>query len=229
MNLQTQHYLEQNKQWPQEGRHILAQYDDSSIVVYQAYRKSIGIFAAKNQFFGGDFSYTRTSWIKTNFLWMMYRSGWGTKAGQEIILAIRISRELFEKILELAISSTYNRLAFPTEKEWSIAGKKSPVRLQWDPDHSPTGAKVERKAIQLGLRREILDKYGKEPLEIEDISDFVAEQRENAKPSRYEQLVLPLEHVYTPQSEIARQQVYISEKHSHSNNISTFSTQNTNP
>ncbi|WP_287277994.1 MULTISPECIES: DUF4291 family protein [unclassified Okeania] len=25
------------------------------------------------------------SWIKTNFLWMMYRSAWGSKTGQEII------------------------------------------------------------------------------------------------------------------------------------------------
>ncbi|WP_216092858.1 DUF4291 family protein [Candidatus Marithrix sp. Canyon 246] len=25
------------------------------------------------------------TWIKTNFLWMMYRSEWGTKQGQETV------------------------------------------------------------------------------------------------------------------------------------------------
>jgi len=41
-------YSEQVKVWPGEGRHILAQYDDDSIIVYQAYRPSIGQFAADN-------------------------------------------------------------------------------------------------------------------------------------------------------------------------------------
>ncbi len=31
---------------PKTGRHIIAQYDDHSIVVYQAYRPKIGHFAA---------------------------------------------------------------------------------------------------------------------------------------------------------------------------------------
>jgi hypothetical protein len=42
MLLPTQPYLEQVQAWPSAGRHILAQYDDRSIVVYQAYRPSIG-------------------------------------------------------------------------------------------------------------------------------------------------------------------------------------------
>ena len=35
-----------------------------------------------------DYSTTRMTWIKPNFLWMMYRSGWAEKKGQENILAI---------------------------------------------------------------------------------------------------------------------------------------------
>lgn len=76
-------YLEQLPHWPQTGQHILAQFDEDSIVVYQAYRSSIALYAVANQRFGGDFSYNRMSWIKPNFLWMMYRSGWATKEGQE--------------------------------------------------------------------------------------------------------------------------------------------------
>jgi hypothetical protein len=29
---------------------------------------------------------------------------------------------------------------------------RSEVRLQWNPDHDPTGNKLERRALQLGLR-----------------------------------------------------------------------------
>ena len=50
------------------------------------------------------FSYSRMSWIKTNFLWMMYRCGWATKRNQERVLAIRITRQGFEEILSKALT-----------------------------------------------------------------------------------------------------------------------------
>ncbi|RKZ40991.1 MAG: DUF4291 domain-containing protein [Gammaproteobacteria bacterium] len=180
MNLTICSYKEQVKNWPQTGRHILAQYDEESIIVYQAYRKEIGNFAASKGYFGGPFSYSRMSWIKPNFLWMMYRSGWATKPGQEIILAVRISINLFDEMLENAVVSSFNKKLFHSQDEWKQAVKQSEVRLQWDPDHSPTGKKVERRAIQLGLRGKILEKYGTSPIEIIDISEFVSKQRENA-------------------------------------------------
>jgi SAM-dependent methyltransferase len=51
---------------PNSGRHILAQFDDESVVDYQAYRPAIGLFAAKNGHFGGEFGLDRMSWIKPN-------------------------------------------------------------------------------------------------------------------------------------------------------------------
>ncbi|HBY80241.1 MAG TPA: DUF4291 domain-containing protein, partial [Cyanobacteria bacterium UBA11148] len=68
---------------------------------------SIGHFAAQHGYFGGEFSLKRMSWIKTNFLWMMYRSGWGTKADQEVVLAIWLKRSAFEEILAAAVPSSY--------------------------------------------------------------------------------------------------------------------------
>ena len=79
VSLPIERYLDQVITWPTEGRHILAHYDADTIVVYQAYRPSIGEYAIRHCTFGGGFSYARMSWIKPNFLWMMYRSGWGTK------------------------------------------------------------------------------------------------------------------------------------------------------
>ncbi|MBW4609974.1 MAG: DUF4291 domain-containing protein [Hassallia sp. WJT32-NPBG1] len=55
------------------GRHIIAQYDDQFNLIYQAYRPAISHCAATRNYFGGEFQLDRMSWIKTNFLWMMYR------------------------------------------------------------------------------------------------------------------------------------------------------------
>lgn len=204
MHLRVESYLAQQPHWPTSGRHILAQYSERSIVVYQAYRPSIGHFAARNGYFGGDFSLTRMSWIKTNFLWMQHRSGWGRKEGQEVTLAVRIQRAAFNEILRQAVPSSYQQHLYASQEEWKQAVEQSSVRLQWDPDHDPSGRPLERRAIQLGLRGEILARYAREwIISIEDISDFVAEQREHAH-GDYAQLITPEERVYpVPQQEHA--------------------------
>src|SRR5215475_10258164 len=115
MKLNVVPYLEQLDRWPKFGRHILAQFDDEAVVVYQAYRPQIGRFAAEHGYFGGAFSLDRMSWIKPNFLWMMYRSGWGTKEGQEIILAIWLRRSAFAAILKEAVHSTFVSEVYPSQ------------------------------------------------------------------------------------------------------------------
>ena len=56
--------------------------------------------------FGGDeFSFSRMSWIKTNFLWMMYRCGWASKKDQERVLAVTVSRAGFDEILANAYTA----------------------------------------------------------------------------------------------------------------------------
>lgn len=197
MRLITEPYLTQVSKWPKNGRHILAQYDDHSIVVYQAYRPAIGHFAATYGYFGGEFSFDRMSWIKPNFLWMMYRSGWGTQNGQEVVLAIWLKRSAFDEILAAAVHSSYVPELYPDKSAWQNALKRSQVRLQWDPDHHPTGIKLERRAIQLGLRGQVLAAYAKDWIvNIEDISDFVEKQRQNIK-SDCAELITPQERVYS--------------------------------
>ena len=197
--LVTEPYVEQAKVWPKEGRHILAQFDDSTIVVYQAYRPAIGRYAAEHGKFGGDFSFSRMSWVKPNFLWMMYRSGWGVKVDQEITLALRVRREFFDSILAAAVPSTWDRERFASEDDWSKAVSRSSVRLQWDPDHHPSGAKLERRAVQLGLRGEVLELFGqRELVEVIDLSEFVTEQRSLLLTNGVSALVTPRERVYCP-------------------------------
>ncbi len=47
--LKKRKYRDQVARWPRSGQHILAQYDDQGVVVYQAYRPAIGEFAAQHQ------------------------------------------------------------------------------------------------------------------------------------------------------------------------------------
>ena len=128
LQFQTSPYLELSKNWPESGRHILAQYDDEAIIVYQAYRPEIGEYAVAHQRFGGAFKFTRMSWIKPNFLWMMYRAGWASKPGQEMILAVTIPRSLFDEILVQAIPSTFTTALFPDRETWQQAVAARPSR-----------------------------------------------------------------------------------------------------
>lgn len=198
MTLPTELYQMQLRRWPSAGRHILAHFDDTSIIVYQAYRSSIGKFAVENGRLGGpDFSFSRMSWIKTNFLWMMYRSGWGTKEDQEVTLALRIRRDFFHQLVTQAVPSTYPTDYVGGREAWNVAMRASEVRLQWDPDHSPTGAKQERRAIQLGLRGSMLAALaGSELIEITDLSDFVRSQRSLIQQSQLSALQTPVEWIY---------------------------------
>ena len=202
MKLKIQNYKEQLQEWPQSGHHIMAQYDDEKIIVYQSYRPAIGNFAAQNQFFGGPFSLERMTWIKPNFLWMMYRNGWGTKEGQEVVLAIHLKREAFQTYLENAVHSSFKPELYDTYEAWQQKVKSSNVRLQWDPDHDPYGAKLERRAIQIGIRNQFIRSYAKDDiLEIEDISAFVAEQYEFVKAKQLDKLQIPAERPFLPEGE----------------------------
>ncbi|QDV35716.1 DUF4291 domain-containing protein [Tautonia plasticadhaerens] len=205
MILDTEPYLEQQARWPRSGRHILAQHDAGSVVVYQAFCPGIGHFAARHGRLGGGFSLGRMSWIKPNFLWMMYRCGWATKPDQEVVLAIRLSRSGFDEVLRLAVHSSSCPEVYGTEAAWKEAVARSDVRLQWDPDHGPSGQPLQRRAIQLGLRGEALSRYVEEwAMEIEDITGFVREQRAHAA-SPFERLVTPREGVYPVEdAEVAR-------------------------
>jgi hypothetical protein len=124
------------------------------------------------------------SWVKTNFLWMQYRSGWNTKPHQEASVGLWLKRSLFEQLLSNAIgASNYSRCE--PDESWQArkeaAGKGDRIVMQWDPDHHPDGSKVaERRAIQLGLKGEwrdrVFDNSSGELLGLVDLSEFVAAQ-----------------------------------------------------
>jgi hypothetical protein len=130
---------------------------------------------------------------------MMYRSGWGTKEDQEVTLALRLRRAFFDSLLAQAVPSSWDRDLFATREDWLHEVSLSSVRLQWDPDHDPSGAKLDRRALQLGLRGDVLEAFARrELLEVIDLSEFVAEQRERLATAGVAALHTPRERVYRP-------------------------------
>jgi hypothetical protein len=58
---------------------------------------------------------------------------------------------------------------------------------------------LERRAIQLGLRGEVLEAFGRRELvEIVDLSEFVAEQRSRLSSGGVSTLITPREREYFP-------------------------------
>jgi hypothetical protein len=193
------HTLQYKEKWAKEGRHLFAQYDVESIIVYQAYRPSIADAAvAAGKFGGGGYGFSRMSWIKPSFLWMMYRSGWGTKEGQERILALRLRRSFFDDLLARAVESTRDPGIFANEQDWQQAIETSDVRVQWDPDRDPFGAPLELRTIQIGLRGPALRALGsnEDLLEVIDMTPFVEEQREVLRQDGAGALQTPYEGYY---------------------------------
>lgn len=77
-------------------RVIRAAYTAETVTIYQAYAAQIADAAVRADAFVAPFSRDRMTWIKPPFGWMMHRSGWAAKPGQERVLAIEITRGGFE-------------------------------------------------------------------------------------------------------------------------------------
>lgn len=157
-------------------RLLHARYDDHTITVYQAYKPSIGVHAARqNSFLDCDFDFSRLTWIKPNFSWMMYRSAWATKPNQEVILAIRLYRSYFDRLLEGAVPTAFDASLYSSQAEWTKAIRGADVIVQWDPDHCLLhGTKRRHRVIQLGIRGDAVQGFdGSEILEITDATTDV--------------------------------------------------------
>lgn len=189
-------YVDEKARWPDRGRVILAQYDEDSIVVYQAFNRQIGHYAAGHgRLDAPGFDPERMSWIRPSFLWMMHCCEWASARDQEVVLAIWLWREAFDALLAHAIHSRYDEKLYESREAWQAALEASGVRLQWDSDYAADGSKLTRRAIQLGLRGEALRRYTADWLfHVEDISDFVRQQA----PYRHEEefLLVPAQRIY---------------------------------
>ncbi|MFE5260215.1 DUF4291 domain-containing protein [Streptomyces coelicoflavus] len=143
-------------------RRIRALHTASTITVYQAYRPEIGRPAARKGRFPAAWKPDRMTWIKPSFMWMMYRSGWGAKEDQETVLAVEITRDGFDWALRNACLSSYVRGLHPDRAAWQRDLKRSPARVQWDPERDLHLRPLPYRSLQLGLSSEASSRYANE-------------------------------------------------------------------
>lgn len=141
-----------------DRRLLLAQYDHETITVYQAYKPSIALSAARNGHFDNcEFSFSRMTWIKPSFSWMMHRSGWASKKNQEAVLAIKLRRSYFDQLLSQGVSTSWDRREYKSLSGWRSDLQDSDVLIQWDPEHHIlSGHRIGYRVIQIGVRRSAL-------------------------------------------------------------------------
>lgn len=155
---------------------IRALHTASTITVYQAYRPEIGVPAVRHGRFPAAWKRDRMTWIKPSFLWMMYRCGWGTKTGQETVLAVEITREGFEWALRNACLSSYVRGLHSDRSSWQRQLKRAPARVQWDPERDLHLRPLPYRSLQLGLSGEAVRRYADEwTVSISDVTPLAHE------------------------------------------------------
>lgn len=190
-----------------EYREIRADYDRSTIVVYQAFNDQIADAAVAAQRFVPPFSLGRMTWIKPSLLWLMERSGWATKSNQQRILAVHISRAGWDRALSLGVLTSFDAGVHRSAQAWRAEFDQAVVHVQWDPERSIHGKNLEHRSIQVGLSRGIIGQYVSDWTQsIEDLTPLVARLRELRRAGNYAQAkrLLPPERVYPVEAATAR-------------------------
>ncbi|MFW2162062.1 DUF4291 domain-containing protein [Acinetobacter beijerinckii] len=181
---------------------IRATHTDSTIRVYQAYSAKLAHLAVQNNSFKHNpfFKMTRMTWIKPSFLWMMYRSGWGKKDGeQQTILAIDLCKEGFDWALQHSCSS--HKPLHLSDEQWLNLKQETPVRIQWDPDRNLLLEPQNYRAIQIGLSNVAVEHYMNDwVVQITDITETAQHIHQLVINQEFEiaNSLLPKESIYIP-------------------------------
>ena len=188
-------------------RQIRADFDRDSIVVYQAYRSEIAEPAVREGRFVQPFSWGRMTWIKPSFLWLMARSGWAQKSGQERILSVRISRAGWDRALSLGVLTSFHPEVHADPDDWRSRFDEAAVHVQWDPERSIHGKKQEHRSIQVGLSRRIIREFTDQWVhEIKDLTPLTRKLRGLCLSGNHRRAkdLLPPERVYPVPPQTAR-------------------------
>ncbi len=190
-------------------REIRADYDANTIVIYQAYSPAIAVPALAAQRFVPPFSFGRMTWIKPSFLWLMERSNWAQKAGQERVLAVRITRPGWEEALSLGVLTDADPQVYASYADWQEQISQAKVHLQWDPERSIRGSSLPYRSIQVGVSRHLIRRYVEEwTVSLEDYTPHVkkiAALLRTGNESQAQKL-LPPERIY-PLSTLLKQRI----------------------
>ena len=189
-------------------REVRACFSDSTVRVYQAFSHEIADRAVMAQTFKAPFKRNRMTWLKPSFAWMMYRSGWGTKPGQECVLGVDILRTGFEWALAHSCLSAFDAGLHGDHESWVAALRSSPVRIQWDPERTLDLEPLPWRTVQIGLGGHAVDAYLDEWItKVEDMTALVREVQRAAKNGDTvgARRLLPMEVPYPIPIDVSRQ------------------------
>lgn len=102
------------------------------------------------------------TWIKPSFLWLMERSNWGKKNGQNRILAVRLTQAGFRQALSRAVLTNHEAHVHSSPEQWRRDIDAAAVQVQWDTERSLRGAPLNIDAIQLGIGRDLIAAFANE-------------------------------------------------------------------
>jgi hypothetical protein len=199
---------------PPEVPVFRGEWDAQGVYVYQAYRKEIAEWALEHQRFGGpSWKPARMTWIKPSFAWMLYRSGYGKKSGQEYVLKIKLSHETIAHLLSHCKCVDTNKDTRMKKQAHEGSGNG---RVQWDPERDLFQADggrraprkmLQRRAIQIGLAGSLSEYYANEVISIENVTDLahrvasahrVKKQKDAKEAMEALRADLPMERPYLP-------------------------------
>jgi len=182
-----------------KAQEIRANFDKDTITIYQAYNDKIGVPAIKNNKFEAPFSFNRMTWIKPSYLWLMERSNWGTKSNQTVILGIKIKRSAWETALGMGVLTHPDKAVYANGSTWEKQFKAAKVHIQWDPERTFRGGKLQERSIQVGISRFLIEEYNSEWItEIVDFTPLTKKINRLRQLGKYKEAkrLLPKEHVY---------------------------------
>ena len=142
------------------------EWDAEGVWLYQAFNDAIADWAVDHQQLGGpQFNPLRMTWVKPSFAWVLYRSGYARKHNQTRILGLKVPHAQLAELLSRCACKH--------------GGGGSKGRVQWDPARdlmTSEGREPRRmlreRAIQIGLSRDLSERYVGSVLQIRDVTDL---------------------------------------------------------
>ncbi|XP_045207003.2 uncharacterized protein LOC123559349 [Mercenaria mercenaria] len=127
--------------------------------------------------------------LHTSFVQTMISCEWGKKSGHEKVLAISVKREGFEELLRTYVDDKKNNQ------------KTGDVKVEWNPDKSPTGGLLKRYVPEIVIRGRLLQKFNKcWTLNVKDMSVYVEHLRRFMETGKSSRIWTPKESVYISES-----------------------------
>jgi hypothetical protein len=143
---------------PSSPREFIAEYDADFVHFYQAYSDRIADAALRDGRFSDGWRPDRATWIKPSIEWMLYRSGYARKPGQERVLRLGIRHADLLDILGRSLIADFVP-ADGDERARVSAMDRHPVRVQWDPARDLALRRMPWRAIQIGITSRVAERF----------------------------------------------------------------------